>query len=365
MFLSDYNSAIGIGRHYSEEVQLNLELLKALTEVDGIPGREERVRELVIKTMTPLVDDISVDAMGNVIAHKAGSGPKVMIAAHMDEIGFVVKYIDDKGFLRLDPSGGFDPKTLIAQRVTVHTDDEDLLGIIGSKPIHILSEEERKQPLKLTDLFIDLGLPAETIHSKVNVGDFVTLEQDLKMVGDLACAKALDDRVGVYVMIEAIRKLSNHQADIYAVATVQEEVGLRGARTSGYGVNPDIGIALDVTVAADVPDAKPHEHVTQLGKGAAIKVKDSSHISHHNLVKTFRKVAEAKGIPYQMEVLPFGGTDAAGMQMAREGKYAITLSIPTRYLHSVVEAANVNDIQACVDLLAAYLESAHEHDVSY
>lgn len=343
---------------------MNLELLKKLTEAEGIPGREERVRDIVIAALNPLTDEIRVDALGNVIARKSGSGPKVMIAAHMDEIGFVVKYVDKNGFLRFDPSGGFDPKTLIAQRVVVHGENEDLLGIIGSKPPHILSEEERKKPTELKDLFIDLGLPTSTVNEKIIVGDFVTLEQDFKHVGELLCCKALDDRVGLYVMIEALRKLSSHQADIYVVATVQEEVGLRGARVSGYGINPDIGIALDVTVAADVPGSKGHEYVTELGKGTAIKVKDSSHISNPKLVRTFRKIATEKGIPFQLEVLPRGGTDAAGMQMAREGKAVITLSIPTRYLHSVVEAAHTTDVQASVDLLAAYLEVAHEYDLS-
>jgi len=344
---------------------VNVELLKQLTELEGIPGREERVRAWVIEQLKPLVDDITVDALGNVIAHKAGSGPKVMLAAHMDEIGFVVKHVNKNGFLRLDPCGGFDPKTLIAQRVVVHTSDEDMPGIVGSKPPHILSEAERKKPLELNTLFVDLGLPVETVRAKVDVGDFVTLEQSFKRIGDLVSCKALDDRVGLYVMIEALRKLSAHRADIYAVATVQEEVGLRGARVAGYGVNPDIGVALDVTVAADVPGSKGYEQVTCLGQGTAIKVKDSSHICNPKLVRAFRQIAEERNIPYQLEVLPRGGTDGAGIQMAREGKAAITLSIPTRYLHSVVEASHRDDIQASVDLLAAYLEEAHKHDVSF
>ncbi len=343
---------------------MNLKLLKALSEVCGIPGREEQVRALVLKELKSLCDTVTVDALGNVIGRKKGKGPKVMVAGHMDEIGFVVKHIDDQGFLRLDPSGGFDPKTLIAQRVQVHAEGGPLLGIIGSKPVHILSEEDRKKPLELSHLFVDLGLPGDEVRKRVEVGDFVTLEQDLKPVGELLCGKALDDRVGVYVMIEALRKLKKHQADVYAVATVQEEVGLRGARVAGYGIDPDIGVALDVTVAADVPGAQGHEHVTRLGGGAAIKVKDSSHIANPKLVAFFRQLAKKKKIPYQMEVLPRGGTDAAGIQLARAGKAAITLSIPTRYLHSVVEAAHRDDVQACVDLLAAFLAEAHACDTS-
>jgi endoglucanase len=340
-----------------------MELLKKLCEAHGVPGREEAVRELVVRELENVTDEIRTDTLGNVIALKKGSGraPKVMIAAHMDEIGFLVSHIDEKnGFLRIDPVGGFDPRVLMAQRVLVHTDSGDLLGIIGSKPPHILSEEERKKPLELKDLFIDVGLPAEEVKKRVSIGDFVTLQQDFTEVGNLVSGKALDDRVGVYVMIEAVKKAKKHVGDIYAVATTQEEVGVRGARVSSFNVAPDIGIALDVTVASDVPGAGEHEHVTKLGAGAAIKIKDSLSISNPKLVRKMREIAEKKKIKYQMEILPRGGTDAGAIQMTREGVAAITLSIPTRYLHSVVEAAHKDDIQASIDLLAAFLEVAHE-----
>ncbi len=342
-----------------------MELLKKLCEAHGVPGREEAVRELVVRELEKVTDEIRTDALGNVIALKKGSGrgPKVMIAAHMDEIGFLVSHIDEKsGFLRIDPVGGFDPRVLMAQRVLVHTDNGDLLGIIGAKPPHILSEEERKKPLELKELFIDLGLPAEEVKQRVRIGDFVTLQQDFTEVGHLVSCKALDDRVGVYVMIEAVKKTKTHVGDIYAVATTQEEVGVRGARVSSFNVAPDIGIALDVTVASDVPGAGEHEHVTKLGAGTAIKIKDSLSISNPKLVRKMREIAEKKKIKYQMEILPRGGTDAGAMQMTREGVAAITISIPTRYLHSVVEAAHKDDIQASIDLLAAFLEVAHEGD---
>lgn len=343
---------------------MNLNLLQRLTEAQGVPGREERVRRLVIEELSPLTDEITVDALGNVIAHKRGTGPKVMIAAHLDEIGFLVRHVDDQGFLRLEPLGGFDPKTLVAQRVTVHTETEDLTGVIGTTPVHVLTEEERKKPLELKALFVDLGLEPEQVKAKVQIGDFVTLEQTFKRMGDLVTAKAIDDRVGVFVMIEALRALQDHQADIYAVATVQEEVGLRGARVSAFGVAPDIGIALDVTVAADVPGSKDFDRVTRLGHGVAIKIKDSSHISHPKLVRALQHLARERKILHQMEILPRGGTDAAGLQLARDGAAAITLSIPTRYLHSVVEAAHLKDIQACIDLLTAFLQVAHTQDLT-
>lgn len=342
-----------------------MELLKQLCEAHGIPGREEAVRDIVIRELKKLGTEIRTDALGNVIAQKKGSGrgPKVMIAAHMDEIGFLVSHIDEKsGFLKIDPLGGFDPRVLMAQRVVVHTDDGPLLGIIGSKPPHILSEEERKKPLELKDLFIDLGLPGDEVKKRVHIGDFVTLEQNFVSVGQLVSCKALDDRVGLYVMIEAIKKTKQHICDIYAVATTQEEVGIRGARVSSFQIAPDIGVALDVTVASDVPGVGEHEHVTKLGAGTAIKIKDSASISNPKLVRKLRQIAEQKKIKYQMEILPRGGTDAGAIQLTREGVAAVTLSIPTRYLHSVVETAHRDDIQATIDLLAAFLEVAHEGD---
>ena len=344
-----------------------MELLKKLCEAHGVPGREEAVRELVVSELRGVCDEIRTDALGNVIALKRGSGrgPKVMLAAHMDEIGFLVSHIDEKtGFLRIDPVGGFDPRVLMAQRVIVHTESGDLIGIIGSKPPHILTEEERKKPIELKDLFIDLGLPAEEVKKRVSIGDFITLQQDFTEVGNLVSCKALDDRVGVYVMIEAVKRAKKHVCDIYAVATTQEEVGVRGARVSSFNVAPDIGVALDVTVASDVPGVGEHEHVTKLGAGVAIKIKDSLSISNPKLVRTMRQIAEQKKIKYQLEILPRGGTDAGAIQMTREGVAAITLSIPTRYLHSVVEAAHKDDIQAAIDLLAAFLEVAHEGDYS-
>jgi endoglucanase len=344
-----------------------MELLKKLCEAHGVPGREEAVRTLVVSELKKICDEIRTDALGNVIALKKGNGrgPKVMLAAHMDEIGFLVSHIDEKaGFLRIDPVGGFDPRVLMAQRVIVHTDKGDLIGIIGSKPPHILTEEERKKPLELKDLFIDLGLPAEEVKKRVSIGDFITLQQDFADVGNLVSCKALDDRVGVYVMIEAVKRAKKHVCDIYAVATTQEEVGVRGARVSSFNIAPDIGVALDVTVASDVPGAGEHEHVTKLGAGVAIKIKDSLSISNPKLVRRMRQLAEKKKIKCQMEILPRGGTDAGAIQMTREGVAAITLSIPTRYLHSVVEAVHKDDIQAAVDLLAAFLETAHEADYS-
>jgi putative aminopeptidase FrvX len=255
-----------------------------------VPGREEAIRALVREALVNHVDEIEVDLLGNLIAHKKGRGPKVVVAAHMDEIGFFVSHIDEEnGFLRLEPVGGFDARTLIASRVVVHTESGPLLGLIGIKPIHILTEEEKKKEIRIQDLFVDLGLPGKEVKERVRIGDPVTMYQTFAEVGELVSGKALDDRVGLYVGIEALRRLKDHKADIYFVATVQEEVGLRGARASAFAVAPEIGVALDTTLACDMPGVQPHEQITKLGKGVAIKVKDSASISHPGLVRFFGK----------------------------------------------------------------------------
>jgi len=342
-----------------------MDLLKRLSEAAGVPGYEAPVRAIVAEALDGHVDSMEVDALGNLIAHKKGDGPVVVIAGHMDEIGFLVRHIDEKtGFLRIEPLGGFDPITLVAQRVLVHTENGDLVGCIGRKATHILTPEERKKPLELKDLAVDLGLPTDTVKEKVSIGDMVTLRQDFIEYGDMVSGKALDDRLGVYIGIEALKRAKNPTCDIYLVGTTQEEVGLRGAKVAGQTLNPDIGIALDVTIAADTPGVPPQHQVTQLGKGVAIKLKDSASISHPGMVKAMKKLAEENDISYQMEILPRGGTDAGGLQMANDGAAVITLSIPTRYVHSVIETAHKEDIEATINLLAAFLEKAGQIDLT-
>jgi putative aminopeptidase FrvX len=341
-----------------------MELLKRLSETPGIPGREEAMRVIVREALTGHMDDVTVDRLGNVIAHKKGTGPKVAMAAHMDEIGFLVSHVDEEtGFLRINPLGGFDPRTLIAQRVDVHARGGVIYGLIGTKPVHLLTEEERKKVPEMKDLFVDIGLSGKEANERVRVGDPVTLAQTFADLGNLVTGKALDDRLGVYVGIEAVRRLTEHKADIYFIATVQEEVGARGAETSAFAVAPDIGVALDVTTACDIPGVPAHEQVTRLGKGVAIKVKDSLSISHPGLVQFLVSLAEERKIPYQLEILPWGGTDAGKIQPAREGVAVVTISIPTRYVHTVVETAHKDDIEAAISLLAAFLETCHKADL--
>ncbi len=341
-----------------------MDLLKRLSEAPGVPGREEAIRSIVREALQGYVDEIEVDLLGNIIAHKRGVGPKVVVAAHMDEIGFLLSHVDEEtGYLRIEPVGGFDARTLIASRVVVHSERGPLLGLIGTKPVHILTEEERKKEIRIQDLFVDVGLPGKEVKERVQVGDPVTLYQRFEEVGELVSGKALDDRVGVYVGVEALRRLGSHRADIYFVGTVQEEVGLRGARPSAFRIAPEIGVALDVTLACDMPGVPPHEQVTKLGKGVAIKVKDSASISHPGLVRFLAKLAEEKNIPHQLEILPRGGTDAGAIQLAREGAAVVTISVPTRYVHTAVEAAHKRDIDAAIQLLVAFLERCHEADL--
>jgi len=348
-------------------VTLNLDLLKRLSETPGVPGREDRLREVVIATLRPLVDEIQVDIMGNVIGVRRGRGQRrVMLAGHMDEIGFLVRHIDDRGFLRLQPVGGFDPRVLFAQRVLVEDRTGALLrGVLwpAAKPVHVATEEERNRVPKLEDYFVDLGLPAQTVKERVEVGAMVTLDRTMEQVGDCLSGKAMDDRVGLFVMLEALKALRHHEADIIAVATVQEEVGLRGALTAAYEWEPQIGIALDITLALDVPGAGDTETITRLGQGVAIKLMDSSHISHRRLVEHLRQIAEREKIPYQLEILPRGGTDAGAIQRSRGGVAAVTLSVPTRYVHTVNEMVHPRDLEAAITLLARYLEEAHQTDL--
>lgn len=348
----------------------NIELLRTLCQVEGIPSREDKVRDVVVTEMRRLVDEMSVDALGNLIGRKHGSGSgglSVMISAHMDEIGFLVKFIDDSGFVRVQTVGGFDPRMLVAQRARVHTRSGNALPALvqpASKPIHLLQPGDPRD-VKIEDIFLDLGLSAEKVKEQVSIGDMVTMDRETIVIGDTVVSKALDDRVGIFVMLEALRKVGKHSVEIYAVASTQEEVGLRGAGTAAFGINPDIGIALDVTLAGDIPGAAPDATVTRLHHGAAIKIMDSSHLSDPKLVEHFRDIAEKNRISYQMEILPRGGTDAGAIQRVQSGCAAITLSIPTRYLHSVNETASITDIDACIELLARFLEEAGSRSYGY
>lgn len=333
---------------------VNIPLLKKICELPGAPGFEHRIRDFVKEEVKPLVDKIEIDAMGNLIAIKKGKAQKrVMVAAHLDEIAFIVTHIDDDGFLRFHTLGGFDPKTLTAQRVIVHG-KKDLVGVMGAKPIHVMTAEERNKKAVIQDYFIDLGMDKEQVLESVYVGAPITRERELIEMGNCVNSKSIDNRVSVYILIEALRALKDEEVpyDVYAAFTVQEEVGLRGAISSAGHINPDFGIGLDTTIAYDMPGAQAHEKITSLGKGAAVKIMDGSTICDTRMVGYMQDVAKRHGIPWQPEILTAGGTDTAGIQRyGRDGSIAGAISIPTRNLHQVIEMANKSDIVACTKLL--------------
>jgi tetrahedral aminopeptidase len=336
-------------------------LLKRLVTVPGISGREERVRELVTGELGPLVDDVRVDRLGNVIGHKNGGRPRVMLCAHMDTIGFLVSHIDDDGFLRISPVGGFDPRTLTVQRVLVQG-RKDFIGLVStmSKPIHLLEEDEMKKPPKIEELFVDLMLEAEEVKKNVTVGDPVSLYREPIVTDRAVTAPYLDDRLGVYVLLESMRQAGEVASEIFAVVSVQEEVGVRGAHTSAFGIEPELGIALDITLALDTPGTDKAQRVTTSGGGTSIGVMDSLSISDPRLVRHFKEIAHDEQIQHQMEVLLGGGTDAGAMQLSRAGVAAITISVPVRYVHTANEMALIADIDATVEIVARWLEAAHE-----
>lgn len=344
-----------------------MKLLKLLSETPGVPGREERIKDVIRGQAKDLFDEIREDAMGNLIcfkkAGKAGPGgktPKVMFGCHIDEIGFYVKAIDKDGRLRVMNVGGFDTRNLFARRVLVQG-RKDLLGILNpiGKPIHLASEEEKKKIPQIHEFFVDLFLSKEQVQELVSVGDPVTLVQPLEKIGQVYTGKAMDNRIASWVAINAVRQAGDKSCyDIYFVATVQEEVGLRGAGPGTYGIDPDIAIALDVTLACDTPGIPEEESVSKLGEGVAIKIMDRGSISDRKLIDEFVAMAKGKKIPYQLEVMGGGSTDAAAMQRTGKGYRTITLSVPTRYIHTVAEAVHEKDLSATVDLIGAWLTRA-------
>lgn len=349
-------------------MSINIPLLKSICETSGAPGYEQRIRELILKEVTPLVDEVQVNNMGNVYAIKRGKEQKrVMIGAHMDEIGFIVTHIDENGFVRFHTLGGFDPKTLTAQRVIIHG-KEDIIGVMGSKPIHVMTAEERTKNPKITDYFIDLGLSKEEVEKLVEVGNPITRYSELIEMGDCVNCKSIDNRVSVYILIETLRALKDKEVpyDIYGVFTVQEEVGIRGANVSALEIQPDFGFGLDTTIAYDLPGAQAHEKITKLGEGTAIKIMDASTLCDYRMIAFMKKVATDNNIKWQPEILPAGGTDTAGIQrMNGGGAISGAVSIPTRHLHQVIEMAHKEDILGSINLLENCLLGLAEYDWSF
>jgi tetrahedral aminopeptidase len=349
---------------------LNIDLLRALCETPGVPGREERVRELIESEIDGLFDEVRTDSMGSLIctrkptAKSTGKNQptRIMVAAHMDEIGFYVRHIDEKGFLWVNPAGGFDTRNLFSRRVLVCAAGDDYEGVMnpGGKPIHIASPEDRKKVPEVEEFFIDLGMNADDVQKTIRVGDFVVMHEPFIEQPEKIVSKALDNRIACFVAIEAIRKLAagkgvKHVAEVVVVFTVQEEVGLRGAITSANAVGADVGIGLDTTLACDTPGVPENQRVSKHGDGVAIMVQDSSMIADYRLVEDLCNVAQKHRIPYQRCILPRGGQDGAAIQRAGRGARTAAIVCGTRYIHTVTESIHKSDLQATIDLLAAWL----------
>ena len=340
-----------------------MKLLKKLCQAFGPTGYEDEIAKIVTTELKPVCNKVWTDTLGNVIGLKKGKSPKkkrkkIMVSGHMDEIGFIVTHVDKNGFLRISPLGGFNPKTLDTKRVTVLGKSRfKMPGVmnIGGTPAHLQSPAERVKMPEISNYFIDLARPADEVKEKVEIGDLVVWEGPFVETETCCTSKAMDDRVGVYVILEAMKRVKGNTHDIYAVGSVQEEVGLRGATTAAHELDPNVGIACDICGALDIPGCPEHEQITQLGKGIALSVKDGWTIADPALYKELKRIANKHKITYQVEVAQFGGTDAGAMQRANSGSSAITLSIPTRYGHSVNETVHKDDVESGIKLLAKYL----------
>ena len=338
-----------------------MQLLKELCEAPGIPGREQAIINIMKRELKKTTDKVYVDEMGNVIGFKKGEAKKplkIMIAGHMDEIGFVVSHIDKDGFIRFNPRGGHIPRTLVSQRVKIYG-KKTLIGVVEGSPIFISPPEARKKIPELKDLFIDTGLKEKELKKIINIGDIIVLDRNFIEQENVCIAKAFDDRIACYIILETMKRLGKVNADVYAVGTSQEEVGIRGAFTSAKNINPDFGIAVDITGAFDTPGVSDHEQVTKLGEGVAIKINDSYSISNHGIVEFMKKLAKKNKIKFQMEILPFGGTDAGAMQRSGKGPVC-TLSVPTRYGHSPNEMVHKKDVEATIQLLIKFIEECEK-----
>ncbi|MEC2077632.1 M42 family metallopeptidase [Metabacillus fastidiosus] len=336
-----------------------LTMLKDLTDAKGIAGNEREVREVMTRYIKDYSEEIFSDGLGSLIAKKTGKedGPKIMIAGHLDEVGFMVTQIDDKGFIRFQTVGGWWSQVMLAQRVTIVTNKGDVTGVIGSKPPHILPPEARKKPVEIKDMFIDIGASSreEALEFGVTPGDQIvpyfefTVMKNEKML----LAKAWDNRIGCAIAIDVLKNLkgTDHPNVVYGVGTVQEEVGLRGARTSANLIKPDIAFGVDVGIAGDTPGVTEKEAMGKMGKGPQIVLYDASMVSHKGLRDFVTNTADELGIPYQFESMPGGGTDSGAIHLSTNGVPTLSITIATRYIHSHSSMLHRDDYENTVKLI--------------
>ncbi len=340
-----------------------VELLRELSEAPGVSGYEQGVREIIRRHLQDLTI-IEQDQLGSIVCRKEGKSeaPRVMIAGHMDEIGFVVKLITDEGFIKFSPLGGWWGHVLLAQRVVIKTRQGEVVGLIGSKPPHILSEEERKKLLEPKDMYIDIGATSadEVRELGIRPGDpaIPVFPFMISATGKTYLGKAFDDRVGCGILIDVIKRLTkeSHPNTVYGVGTVQEEVGLRGARTSSWVVEPDVGLTMEVGVAGDVPDVKKEDAQARLGKGPVIVIRDGSMIPNLRLRDLFIETAEELRIPFQFDFLERGGTDSGAIHLHRRGVPNLVVAVPTRHIHSHAGIVHRDDYDRTVQLVTAVIK---------
>jgi putative aminopeptidase FrvX len=341
-----------------------LMMLKDLTDAKGIPGNEKEVRDVMKKYIEPFADEVTTDGLGSLIAKKVGdeNGPKIMVAGHLDEVGFMVTHIDDKGFLRFQPVGGWWSQVMLAQRVTIVTKKGDVTGVIGSKPPHILPPEARKKPVEIKDMFIDIGASSreEAMEWGVRPGDMVVPYFEFTVMNNekMLLAKAWDNRIGCAIAIDVLKNLKDekHPNIVYGVGTAQEEVGLRGAKTSAHMIEPDIAFGVDVGIAGDTPSVTEKEALGKMGKGPQIILYDASMVSHKGLRDFVTSVADELNIPYQFDSLPGGGTDSGAIHLTANGVPALSITIATRYIHSHAAMLHRDDYENTVKLITEVIK---------
>ena len=339
-----------------------MDLLKQLCDAPGVSGFEDPAQKIVTAELKKCCDDVSRDRMGNIIGFKKATNPpsgtatiKLMFAAHVDEIGMMVYHVNKRGFVKFSAVGGLDVKVLVSQKVIIHG-REPVAGVIAPKPRYMINGD--KMP-KIEDLFIDTGLSAESLSSLISVGDIITFEQEFaRLNGDIVTGRNFDDRIGVYCLLEGMKRIKETAVDVYAVSTAQEEVGVRGAPVAAYRIDPDIGIALDGGMPGDLPYNTGDDGRCSLGKGTGISIMDNRTIGDAGLLRYLYELCKNQGITYQPYI--GGGTDASEIQRTKEGALSTTIGAPIRYMHSTVQLAHMFDIEQTAELVRGISENAHE-----
>ncbi|MFA5524857.1 MAG: M42 family metallopeptidase [Tissierellales bacterium] len=340
-------------------------LLKRLTEARGISGNENEVRELIINEIKDYVDDIHIDRIGNIIAFKRGevNTPRLMIAAHMDEVGLMITKIEESGLLKFTFVGGIDQRVLVSKQVIIG--NKKINGVIGSKPIHMQKKTEWKKALDYKELYIDIGVSnKEEAEKLVKIGEYASFLSNYIEFGDnLVKAKSLDDRVGCSILINTLK--TNTKLSIYGIFTVMEEIGLVGAGPAAYKIEPDIGIVLEGTTCSDLPGTEGHLQATKLGNGPAISLMDRTTVFNKDLIKSIIDTANKNNIPYQLRRTTFGGNDSGKIHLAKAGSITATISVPCRYIHSPVSVMSKNDYANAEKLLKLFIDNLEKGGFSY